>query len=326
MAEIQTAKGPIDSSALGVTLMHEHVFVLNTEMQENRVDWDEEERVADAIEKLTALKALGVDSIVDPTVIGLGRYLPRIARIAEQVELQIIVATGVYTYADVPFWFHYRLPALSETGRDPMVDFFVSDITNGVAGTNIKAAILKCATEEAGLTPGVERVLRAVAVAHRETGVPITTHTHAGTKRGLDQQRVFREEGVDLSRVIIGHSGDTTDLAYLTELMDAGSTLGMDRFGIDVVCSFDDRVNTVATLCERGYADHMVLSHDASCFIDWFDPDVTAMREAMMPRWHYHHIHDDVLPALRERGVTEEQITAMLVDAPRRLFETTNAY
>ncbi len=326
MTEIQTIAGPISPDAIGTTLMHEHVFVLNTEFLENDPTWDEEARVADAIVKLHELSALGVDTIVDPTCIGLGRYIPRIQRIAAEVELQIVAATGIYTYGDLPFWFHYRIPALTGDDHDPMIDYFVRDIDEGIAGTGVRAGIIKCATEEAGLTPGVERVLRAAAGAHRRTGTPITTHTHAGTKRGLDQQRVFREEGVDMTQVVIGHSGDSTDLDYLTELMDAGSTIGMDRFGVDVICPFEQRVDTVAQLCAKGYADRMVLAHDASCFIDWFDPDHTKTRETLMPNWHYRHIHDDVLPALRERGVTEDQITQMLVDNPRRILEPTTPY
>src|SRR5437773_5391757 len=100
-----------------------------------------------------------------------------------------------------------------------MTDMFVRDIEHGIADTGVKAAILKCATDEPGVTPGVERVLRAVAQAHRATGVPISTHTHALTRVGLEQQRIFREEGVDLTRVVIGHSGDTSDVGYLEELI-----------------------------------------------------------------------------------------------------------
>ena len=204
-----------------------------------------------------------------------------------------------------------------------MVDMFVRDITQGIAGTGVKAGILKCATDEAGLTPGVERVLRAVAAAHRATGVPITTHTHAHTRRGLEQQRIFAEEGVDLSRVVIGHSGDTTDLDYLEELIAAGSYLGMDRFGVDNILSFDERVDTVAAMCARGHAGRMVLAHDASCYIDWLPEEALPL---VLPIWHYLHIHNDVLPALRRRGVTEEQITTMLVDNPRDILSHDGAY
>ncbi len=323
--EVDTVRGSIPTADMGVTLMHEHVFVLSPEIMDNYPEaWgDEQAREEAAVEKLNALKAIGVDTIVDPTVIGLGRYIPRIQRIAERTDLNIVVATGVYTYNDVPMYFHFTGPGTVLGGDEVMVDMFVRDITEGIAGTGVKAAILKCATDEPGLTPGVERVLRAVAQAHRATGVPITTHTHAHSRRGLDQQRIFAEEGVDLHRVIIGHSGDTTDLDYLEELVAAGSYLGMDRFGLDNILSFEDRVGTVANMCERGHADKMVLAHDAACFMDWL-PE--AALPVVLPNWHYLHIHNDVLPALRARGVTEEQITTMLVDNPRAIFSHGGAY
>lgn len=325
MAALNTVRGPVDTDDLGVTLMHEHVFVLSPDITANYPEvWgDEAKREADAISRLGELKANGVDTIVDLTVIGMGRYIPRIARVAAATELNIVVATGVYTYNDVPMYFHFTAPGGMLGDVEPMVEMFVRDIEVGIADTEVKAAILKCATDEPGVTPGVERVLRAVARAHRQTGAPISTHTHAATRRGLDQQRIFAEEGVDLSRVVIGHCGDTTDLGYLEELIGNGSYIGMDRFGVDVFLSFEDRVNTVAQMCERGHADKMVLSHDAACFIDWLPEEVVPVA---MPNWHYLHIHHDVIPALKQRGVSDEQLTTMLVDNPRRIFDATGGY
>jgi phosphotriesterase-related protein len=324
-ATVPTVSGPIATSDLGVTLMHEHIFVLSPEILQNYPEtWgDEDRRVEDAIIRLNELHSRGVRSVVDLTVIGLGRYIPRIQRIAERTPIHIIVATGLYTYNDIPFFFHFQGPGTVLGGPELMADMFVKDIEAGVAGTGVKAGILKCATDEPGLTPGIERVLRAVAQAHRRTGVPISTHTHARKRRGLDQQGIFREEGVDLHRVIIGHSGDTTDIDYLEELMAQGSYLGMDRFGIDTILPFEDRVETVAKLCERGHAAQLVLSHDAACFNDWLPERALP---AMLPNWHYLHIHNDVIPALKQRGVTDDQITAMLVDNPKKIFDTQGVY
>jgi phosphotriesterase-related protein len=195
--------------------------------------------------------------------------------------------------------------------------------TPRLAGTRVRAGSLKCATDEPGVTKDVERVLRAVAQAHRRTGVPISTHTHARTRVGLEQQRIFREEGVDVSRVVIGHSGDTTGLAYLEELIANGSYIGMDRFGIDTILSFEDRVKTVAEMCKRGHAGKMVLSHDAACYNHWLPERPLP---TLLPQWHYLHIHNDVLPALRQKGVSEQQLLAMLVENPRKIFEQQNAY
>jgi phosphotriesterase-related protein len=316
MAMVETARGPVDTDALGTTLMHEHVFVRTEEVQLNYpAGWDEDERVDDAILKLNALAKRGCETIVDPTVIGLGRDIGRIIRVADGTSLNIIVATGLYTYNDVPFYFRYRGPR--GDGLDPMAQLFIDDLTKGIAGTRVKAAFLKCAIDEPGMTPGVERVLRAVCQAHAETGAPVTVHTHPHSFTGRAVLDVLRAEKTDLTMVVLGHSGDTTDLDYLSELADAGCLLGMDRFGLDVITPFEDRVGTVAAMCERGYADRMVLSHDAACHIDWFPAEVIPR---FAPAWNFEHLFDDVLPALRERGVTQSQIQTMLVDNPRRYF------
>jgi phosphotriesterase-related protein len=324
MPTVETVFGPVDTADLGRTYMHEHVFVLTPDVQQNFPDeWgDEEERVADAVTKLAALAASGVRTIVDPTVIGLGRYIPRIQRVAAQVrDLNIVVATGCYTYGDVPLFFHYRTPEirtlLGKEEPEPMVAMFTADITEGIAATGVRAGMLKCAIDTPGLTPGVERVMRAVAKAHLATGCPITVHTHPGTRQGLEVQRVMSEEGVDPSRVVLGHSGDTTDVDHLSALAAAGFWLGMDRFGINVETTFEARADTVVELCARGFTDRMVLAHDAACYIDWIEPDGLAL----LPQWNYLHIQAEVLPYLRENGVTEDQITTMLVDNPRRFFE-----
>ncbi|MDF0531285.1 phosphotriesterase-related protein [Tsukamurella sp. 8F] len=324
MSMIQTVTGPVDSADLGITLMHEHVFVLTPDIQQNYPDeWgSEEDRVADAIAKLRKAYDAGVRTIVDPTVVGLGRYIPRIERIAEQVPIRIVAATGIYTYGDVPRYFMYRGPALSEAAGvdvpDPMVDMFVRDITEGIAGTGVKAGMLKCAIDHQGLTPGVERVMRAVAKAHVATGTPITVHTHPGTEAGWIVKRVMcDQEGVDPSRIVLGHSGDSDDCDHLAALADAGFVLGMDRFGINLETTFEKRADTLVEMVRRGYADRMVLSQDASCYIDWIDPNVFGL----LPQWHYTHVFDDVFPYVLERGVTQDQIDTMLVDVPRRFFE-----
>jgi phosphotriesterase-related protein len=320
MSQVQTARGAVDSAQLGPTLMHEHIFVLTTEVQANFPgDWgDEEQRVADAVAKLRALYDTGIRTIVDLTVIGLGRYLPRIKRIAEQVPLNILVATGVYTYGDTPPYFWHRGPALDPRMSDPMIDMFVGDVRDGIADTGVQAAMLKCAIDQPGLTTGVERVFRAIAKAHLETGAPITVHTHPGSETGWHVKRIMcDEEGVDPGRIVLGHSGDSTDVDHLSKLADAGFVLGMDRFGLYLDTTFEARAGTLAELVRRGYAERMVLSQDTSCYIDWAGPEL----RAAMPQWNYTHLSDAVLPWLLDNGVSQEQIDTMLVDLPRRIFE-----
>ncbi|MDT7573664.1 MAG: phosphotriesterase-related protein [Actinomycetota bacterium] len=316
---MQSVRGPLDTADLGTTLMHEHVFVLSPDSQQQwQRDWDEEAKVADAVRRLQELVDTGVRTIVDPTVDGLGRDVPRIARINDQVPgLNILVATGVYTYADVPGYFSSRGPGALPDLPEPMVELFVRDITGGIQGTGVRAAFLKCAIDHHGLTRGVERVMRACAKAQVQTGVPLMVHTHPGKQTGLEVQKVLADEGVPASAVLLAHCGDSTDADHLSALAEAGYLLGMDRFGIDAILDFEGRVGIVVELCRRGYAGSMVLSQDAACHIDWVDPALMPF----LPNWNYLHVLRDVVPALLDRGVTQEQVDQMLIANPRRFFE-----
>ena len=255
----------------------------------------------------------GVKTLVDLTP-GDWRDIPFVQEVVGRTGMQVIVATGIYF--DVPRYFQSRT-------ADHAAELFVRDIQEGIVGTGVRAGVIKCAADEAGIDEQVEKMLRAAARAHRATGIPISTHTHAASQVGLKQQAIFEQEGVDLSRVVIGHSGDSDDIDYLSRLVDRGSYIGMDRFGLDMFLPTDKRVATIARLCQMGHAEKMVLSHDAACYFDFFD---AALVRQTIPNWHYNFIPDTVLPALREAGVSEEQISTMTVDNPRRVFERQGAY
>lgn len=319
-ATVQTVRGPIPAELMGATLMHEHIFGLSAEIHWNWPDlperWDEDARVEAAARQLDAIKQLGIDTIVDLTVIGLGRCIPAVQRVAKRTAVNIVVATGIYTYDRLPPYFGNRGPGSLFGGEDRMAEFFVRDILDGIGRTGVRAGMLKCAVDHAGVTADIARLLDAIAAAHHRTGVPITVHTDSSQRRGLDAQRELSARGVPLDRVVIGHAGDSCDLGYLTELADAGSWLGMDRFGIDVV-SFDDRVSTVAAMCERGYASQMVLSHDAYSYNDRVDAEVVARRH---PNYHYRHISEDVVPELRRRGVSDTDLETILVRNPAAIL------
>jgi phosphotriesterase-related protein len=316
MATINSVSGPIDTGDLGFTLMHEHIMVQTPGVKENFPVWDREAELAKAVQKLKDVQERGVKTMVDLTV-GDWRDIPFVKEAVAQSSIQLIVATGLYW--EVPAHFNAR------SGRpvEYIADLFTRDITEGIMDTGVKAGIIKCATDEPGVTTDVERVLRAAARAHRATGVPISTHTHAASQVGLKQQDVFDSEGVDLGRCVIGHSGDSEDTDYLKKMCDRGSYIGMDRFGIDLFLPTPQRVATLKKMCDMGYAKQMVLSHDASCYFDWADANLVA---GGLPNWHFNYIPDDILPALREAGVSEDDISTMTVDNPRRIFEMQGAY
>jgi phosphotriesterase-related protein len=310
MATVETALGPIDTAQLGPTLMHEHVVTRSPGVHENWPHlFDRNAILAIAERKMADLHARGIRTIVDLTTVDLGRDIGLIVDVARRSRVRVIVATGVW-------WMPQRY--FSAHGVDAVADLFIRDITQGIGNSGVKAAIIKCATDTAGVTPVIENVLRASARAQKATGVPISTHTWAAGRSGEAQQAIFAQEGVDLARVIIGHSGDSEDLGYLRGLMDRGSTIGMDRFGLENFLPTGKRVDVLARLCAEGYAGKMVLSHDANCWTDMLSEDD---KRRTRPFWHYNHISDDILPALRKAGVSEDHIDRMLVENPRAIFE-----
>ncbi len=321
MATVNTATGPIDTADLGPTLSHEHIYTLNPEMR-IQYPWDEEEKVNLAINKLKEVKALGIKSIVDATTFGLGRYVPRIRRISEESGVQVIVATGLYTFFDIPLFWRAHVDRVSPTF---MEDFFVREIDEGIADSGIKPAFLKCATEHYGVVGDVEFVLRATARAHRRTGVPIFTHTNVVGRVGLAQQEIFREEGVDLSRVVIGHVGDTTDLGYIEEVLEGGSYVGLDRFGAETRLPNKDRIATTIELCKRGYARRLLLSHDTNAWSDHL-PDVARASNPLFKDARWTYVPEVVVPALLEAGVPQSDIDDMMVNNVRRIFDVSGAY
>ena len=310
MTTVETALGPVDTTELGPTLMHEHIVTRSPGVHENWPHlFDRDAILAVAERKMADLHARGIRAIVDLTTVDLGRDIGLIVDVARRARIHVIVATGVWWMPQRYFTVH---------GVDEIAALFVRDITQGIGTSGVKAAIIKCATDTAGVTPVIENILRASARAQKATGVPISTHTWAAGRSGEAQQAIFAQEGVDLRRVIIGHSGDSEDLGYLRGLMERGSTIGMDRFGLDHFLPTAKRVDVLARLCADGYAGQMVLSHDANC---WSDMLSEHAKRRTRPLWHYNHISDDILPALRKAGVTEDQIDQMLVRNPRAIFE-----
>ncbi|RIV17182.1 hypothetical protein D2Q93_15790 [Alicyclobacillaceae bacterium I2511] len=180
-------------------------------------------RQQELLEEVQKAQSYGISTICDPTVMGLGRDIHFMENIVEQTGIQLVAATGLYTYHDIPHFFENR-------SIDFMSDLFVHDIEEGIQGSDTRAGIIKFATDEPGITPAIQKVISAGARAHRRTGVPIITHSHAHNGSGAEQQRLLEAEGVDLRRVVIGHAGDTDDIEYLVQLLERGSFIGLDRY------------------------------------------------------------------------------------------------
>ena len=317
--EVPTYRGSVPLAELGHTLTHEHMFVLCPELDRDHPhpEWDPDAAVAQAVRGLEELFELGVRTVVDLTVMGLGRDATLVQRVADRVRMNLVAATGWYTDDVLPPYFRANGPGRLVGGPDPLVEIMRRDVVHGIGDTGVRAAILKVVTGAKGFTPDVRRVLDGAAVVHHETGVPITTHSDPAHRNGLDQAKFFLERDVPASRLVIGHSGDSTDLDYLLELLDTGVSLGMDRFGMAHTGDDSTRVAMVRELATRGYAGQLLLSHDAAYFSRVTPP---SWRRHRTPYWSHDHLSRRILPQLRQEGVPQALIETMMVANPRRLF------
>ena len=272
--------------------------------------FDEEYEFQQAVNSVKAVKERGVKTICDPTVMEAGRDIRFMEKVAHETGIQIIAATGIYSY-------HYIAPHFQNRDIDYMADLFIRDIEVGVQNTSIKAGFLKCATDKQGITPDVEKVIRAVARAHHKTGVPIMTHSHPTSGTGLMQLDILEEEGVNPKAILIGHCGDTDNLDYILKVLDRGAFIGMDRYGLNRVLGADSRNATVVDLVKRGFAEQMFLSQDYCCTIDWFGQD---FMKKYYPKWSMTYILDEIIPELKKEGVTEDHIQTMMIENPQSWF------
>ena len=318
MPVVETVGRRIDAEELGLTLIHEHFFSSDEAVS---VQWphvrDHEREYSLALESAEAVKQHGVQTVVEPTAMLLGRDVRTSQRLAADTGLQIVACTGVYTYDHLPQF-------LLNRSEDYIAELFVHDLEQGIQGTEIKAAFIKCAADEEGVNERVEKVHRACARACVRTGAPIMAHSRPASNTGPRQVEIFLEEGVPAEKIQIAHTGDTEDLDYIERLLEQGVWIGMDRYGIDLFLPTDRRNATVLELLGRGYAERMFLSQDFDIPIanglDWYPPEVVEQMQAAgaAPDWSMTFLFEGVIPTLKERGMTDEQLQTMMVENPKR--------
>ncbi|MFC1942979.1 phosphotriesterase [Chloroflexota bacterium] len=311
MTTINSVLGPLDTANLGHTLMHEHLLVTSAGISQNypellRAGYLDRlpnfmDRIVNALKEA---KEEGIDTIVDTTTLDLGRDVNILAEASRLTGVNIIAVAGCYV--DMP---HY----LDGVSADQFAQLFIREIQEGIAGTNIKAGILKEASDREGVTPAGAIILRAVARAHLQTNVPIMLHSYSPGQVGRQQLAILKEEGVDLRRVKVDHSNDTTDVEYLTWLLEQGCYLGMDRYpGVNT--SPRARTRTMKALIDAGYANRLLPSHD------W--PLVRVTEEVIRERRNpFTYVKKVVFAQLREMGVPEATLNSLSVDNPRNFFE-----
>jgi phosphotriesterase-related protein len=304
MSTVESVGGNVEATALGVTLIHEHVRFRDEAVAENWPGrYDEQAELDAALAAVNAAKGHGVQTIVDPTAMFGGRDVRFMKRVADATGVNIVPCTGIYTYDFLPHYFENR-------DADMIAGHFVDDIEGGIQGTEIKAAFLKCAADAAGVTEHVEKVHRACARASLQTGAPIMAHSMPAAATGPRQVEIFLEEGVAPEKIQIAHCGDSPDVEYVQGLLDRGVYVGLDRYGLEMYLPFDQRNAVTAELLRRGHAERVMISQDHCATIDWFPAEAIAQIAAsgMIRNWSMTLVFEEVIPWLQEQGVMDDAI------------------
>jgi predicted metal-dependent phosphotriesterase family hydrolase len=309
MAHVQTVLGPIDPASLGVTLPHEHTHIALWHVPDRWDYWQLTRDEPVILEELAAFRAAGGSGLVDLTVAGVGRDPEWLARIARASGLHIVMGCGWYRGAYYP-----AEARIDRRSVEDLADGLVLETSDGVGATGIRPGIIgEIGTDKPWVSALEERVHRAAARAAKRTGLAITTHG-VMSPVGLDQLRIFEEEGVDPARVVIGHADSYPVLEHHMAILERGASVEFDFLGMSFTAvERHGEPRVVELLCEllgRGHADRILLSQDVC-------------NDAQLQRYGgngYTYLAATFLPRLRGAGVSEAEIETMTVANPRRLL------
>ncbi|QDI90512.1 phosphotriesterase-related protein [Salicibibacter halophilus] len=321
--KVNTVLGPVLADELGKTLMHEHFFFGYPGFYGNSLYYpnNREEILRAAMEFAEIVQAHGVKTVVDATPNDTGRDPELLKEIAERTGLNIICSTGYYYEGEgAPAYFKFK-QALG-TAEDEIYELFMGEITEGIGKTGIKPGVIKLGSGKDAITDYEEVFFKVAAKVQKETGISIITHTQEGTM-GPEQAELLVSEGADPKRILIGHMDGNTDINYHLRTLENGVFVGFDRFGIQgfVGAPMDnERVGTLLGLIGSGYTDQLMMSHDKVNFWLGKPPAWPDELKKLTENWHPGHIFQNIIPALKEGSVTEEQINTILVKNPNRIF------
>ena len=326
MATLQTVLGPIETADMGPTLVHEHIYISYPGDVLDPNDTFERTRCIEiAVERMKQTQAFGIKTWVDPCPIDLGRDPELLAEVAERAGMQLVCSTGFYhEHIGIPYYWRVRT-------IDEIHEFYMDEITNGIGDTGIKPGVIKIATGDPP-TELEKKVVRAAARAAKDSGLSVITHCENST--GWDvQQEILADEGVQMSRCLIGHQDQANDATQLVKIAEQGSFAGVDRVGFEVLAPEENRVALVKGMLEAGHQERLCLSQDHMCCLrshkfpypipagmeETFDQIEPWVREQMYGRPH-DYLFTDFWPKLEAAGVERATFDSILTDNPRKLF------
>lgn len=300
---VTTVLGEIEPDQLGFTLSHDHILVDGWGLRQLYDAILDDEQIA--LAELVRYREAGGKTICDPTNGGLGRNPEALARLSRASGVNIVMGAGWYREMVYP-------TLVESTSTAQLADLLVHEITDGVDGTGIRPGFIgEIGTERGHITPAVERVFRAAGRAHSQTGVPILTHTTHWGELALEQLDLLAEEGVDPESVIVSHLGDRKGVGHMLPIADRGAWVNVDNLAfVHGYAPLQFRIDNIVEMCSRGLAERVMLSNDI-CELGQL---------ASYGGVGYDNVITNVIPLLRQHGVSDTDIHQMTVVNPSKAF------
>ncbi len=322
MRKINTVLGRIDSDDLGLTLPHEHIIAGYSGWACDPLAkiFDPKKAAAQSVKVLQPIQALGVRTIVDATPPDLSRNVEVMKAVSEELQVHIVCSTGRYSEEEGQWTYLKRRASVKINSiQTELYEGFMQEITNGIGSSGVQPGVIKVATGFGRIAPCEEASFRAAAQASRETGLPIMTHTEDGTM-GPQQADLLLAEGVSPEKIMIGHMCGSSSIAYHLEVLQRGVNIAFDRFGVEMLVSDQVRMETLIGLLGMGYVHRIVLSHDCAAATYGRGGRMPQEEAVKFKNWNFKNIFTNILPVLKNAGVSDDQIRTMMVDNPRRFL------
>lgn len=301
MAIIRTVRGDIAPELLGVTYLHEHLIGYSL-----KPDGDLDLRLdseAAAATELQHFRMAGGQAVVEMSPADYGRNPLALKRLSEATGIHIISVSGFIKGSSAD-------PLVADKSINQIADDMIRDVCDGIDGTGIRAGLLKAGSSLDKITPNEDKIFRAAARAQKETGALISTHTEAGTM-ALEQVDLLRSEGVAPERILIGHADRKLDWDYHIAIANTGVTLGYDQFSKEKYFPDSQRVDFILRMTKAGYGKQIAISGDLAR-----RSDLTSYGGGP----GYTFILWRIIPWLKKKGLTGDDIQTLMVETPRRLL------
>jgi phosphotriesterase-related protein len=304
---VMTVRGQLAARAMGVTLTHEHALA-------NFQPYDEWERAPRAYDRadvervvlpfLRRIAGLGCKSFVDATAVGLGRDPLLLRQLSEASGLHILTTTGNYAAADYKFLPRYAY----EESVEVLAARWIREWHEGIAGTGIRPGFIKLGFNGGPLSEVERKLIRAGALAHRETGLTIGAHTGRAVA-AYEQLAELQQAGIDASAWIWIHAQNEDDPTQYLAAATRGAWISLDGVSAENMAKHVDRI---VALRDTGFLDRVLVSQDAG----WYSvgqPDGGVFRP-------YDTVFTALIPALRARGFSQGEIDQIFVSNPAAAF------